>query len=100
MNEIESLKTEIIELKNIIQSKDNEIEELKKNLKKYTAPSRSKKYYESHKEEIKKRNSDYKKRTQYDKNIDPEKKKEKNRIAYIKRKNKQNIINGLHTDIS
>ncbi len=57
-----------------------ENDELKEKLKKYTAPSRSKKYYEIHKEElIKKSKDNYK-------NKDPEKIKEYNKKAYEKRK--------------
>ena len=42
-----------------------EISELKLHLKKYTAPSRNKTFYENHKEEIKKKAREYRKRTNY-----------------------------------
>jgi hypothetical protein len=40
-----------------------------------------KKYYESHKEEIKQRVREYKQKTNYDSNLPAEKKKEYNRTA-------------------
>jgi len=63
--------------------------DLKDKLKKYTAPNRSKKYYENHKEELIKKSKEY-----YDKK-DPEKIKEYNKRAYEKRKQllKQNNEN-------
>ena len=48
IKEIERLKTENEQLK-------KELNDTKEHLKKYTAPSRSKTYYENHKEEIKHR---------------------------------------------
>ena len=59
-----------------------DIEVLTEHLKKYTAPSRNKKYYEEHKEE----RINYSKT--YMKNLDPEKIKEYNKKAYQKRKEK------------
>ncbi len=65
--------------------------ELKEKLKKYTAPTRSKKYYENHKEEL------IKKSKEYHNKKDPEKIKEYNKKAYEKRKaNKiQNNLNNI-----
>jgi hypothetical protein len=63
-----------------------EIEILKAKLKNYTAPKRSKKFYENHKEEIKQKVKEYKEKTNY--SISKEKKKEYNKIAYLKRKEK------------
>jgi len=68
-----------------------EIEILKAKLKNYTAPKRSKKFYENHKEEIKQKVKEYKEKTNY--SISKEKKKEYNKIAYLKRKEKDNIEN-------
>jgi wyosine [tRNA(Phe)-imidazoG37] synthetase (radical SAM superfamily) len=65
-----------------------EIELLKIKLKNYTAPKRSKKFYESHKEEIKQKVKEYKEKTNYNNNITKEKKKEYNKIAYLKKKEK------------
>ena len=58
---------------------ENEI--LKEKLKKYTAPTRSKKFYENHKEEIQQKNKEYKEKTNYYTNLSPEKKKEYARTA-------------------
>ena len=44
---------------------EDEITALKEKLKKYTAPSRSKTYYENHKEEIIQKTKEYKNRTNY-----------------------------------
>ena len=50
---------------------------LKEKLKNYTAPPRSKTYYENHKDEIINKNKEYKKkRIMYMKFVSPEKKKE------------------------
>ena len=58
-----------------------EINLLKEHLKKYTAPSRSKTYYENHKEELLDKMKKYL--------PTPEKIKETNRKAYLKRKEKE-----------
>lgn len=52
-----------------------EIEILKEKLKNYTAPKRSKKFYENHKEEIKQKVKEYKEKTNYKSIISKEKKK-------------------------
>ena len=64
----------------------NEIETLKEKLKNYTAPKRSKKFYETHKEEIKQKVREYKEKTNYNSNIPKEKKQEYNKRAYLKKK--------------
>jgi hypothetical protein len=56
------------------------VAELEEKLKKYTAPARSKTYYENHKEELLEKMKKYK--------PTPEQIKEKNRKAYLKRKEK------------
>jgi len=61
------------------------IAELEEHLKKYTAPARSKTYYENHKEELLEKMKKYK--------PTPEQIKEKNRKAYLKRKEKMNESN-------
>jgi len=68
------LKQQIIDL-------EAKLLETQEHLKKYTAPSRNKKYYNTHKEIIKQK-------TQTAALVTPEKKKEYNRIAYLKRKEK------------
>ena len=50
---------ENILLKNKINKLEKEIIELKEHLKKYTAPTRYKKYYENHKEELLQKNREY-----------------------------------------
>ena len=72
-NIISQLENEII----ILQKQNKDLEE---RLKKYTAPSRSKKYYENHKEELLEKMKKYK--------PTPEQIKEKNKKAYLKRKEK------------
>jgi hypothetical protein len=59
--------------------------ETKENLKKYTAPSRSKTYYENHKDELLEKMKKYKQT--------PEQIKERNKKAYLKRKEKMKEIN-------
>jgi hypothetical protein len=73
MDEVNSLKEEIVVLK-------NKVMELEEKLKKYTAPARSKVYYETHKDELLEKMKQYKQT--------PEQIKERNRKAYLKRKEK------------
>lgn len=73
MDEIAILKIENEELK-------NKVVELEERLKKYTAPSRSKVYYENHKDELLEKMKKYKQT--------PQQIKERNRKAYLKRKEK------------
>jgi len=84
----EELINENLMLKEKIIKLENELEETKAHLKKYTAPSNMKKYYQNHKEEIKQRIKEYKEKNNYKPTIDSEKKKEYNRKAYLKRKEK------------
>ena len=85
--EYKSLKEEnllltvtVEKLKEEIEHGIKEIEELREHLKKYTAPTRSKKYYENHKEEIKEKQKEY--RT----TIESSKKAEYNKKYYLKKK--------------
>jgi len=73
MDELELLKKENEALK-------NKVIELEERLKKYTAPARSKTYYENHKEELLEKMKKYKQT--------PEQIKERNKKAYLKRKGK------------
>jgi hypothetical protein len=75
--ENESLKQELSKLY-------KQIEELNIHLKKYTAPSRHKNYYENHKNEILERNKAYE--------VPPEKKKIYARTAYLKKKEKEKLL--------
>ena len=61
---------------------------LKEKLKNYTAPPRSKTYYENHKDEIINKNKEYKKKTNYIYEVSPEKKKEYAKTAYLNKKEK------------
>ena len=74
----------LIEENKLLKEKINELTE---HLKKYTSPKRNKKFYENHKEELIKKAMIYKE-THKDKKQDPEKIKEYNRRAYLKRKEK------------
>jgi hypothetical protein len=65
---------------------ENELNQTKEHLKKYTAPSNMKKYYENHKEEIKQKVKEYKINTNYV--VPKEVIKERNKRAYQKRKEK------------
>ena len=65
-----------------------EVDLLKEKLKNYTAPKRSKKFYETHKEEIKQKVREYKEKINYNSNIPKEKKQEYNKRAYLKKKEK------------
>ena len=65
-----------------------EVDLWKEKLKNYTAPKRSKKFYETHKEEIKQKVREYKEKINYNSNIPKEKKQEYNKRAYLKKKEK------------
>ena len=91
---VEELTKEISFLKEENSKLQVELEKTKEHLKKYTAPSNMKKYYQNHKEEIIKKVKEYKEKNNYNPVIDVEKRKEYNKIAYQKRKEKlgnQNI---------
>lgn len=63
-----------------LQKTKDELYTTKEHLKKYTSPTRHKNYYENHKEEILEKMKQ--------KQPDPEKRKEINQRAYLKRKEK------------
>jgi outer membrane lipoprotein-sorting protein len=65
-----------------------ELKETKEHLKKYTAPTNMKKYYENHKDVIKQRVKEYKEKTNYTYTPTPEQKKQWARNAYLKKKEK------------
>ena len=75
-------------LKQKILSLEQEIEQLKEHLKKYTAPTRSKLFYENHKTTVLQKNKEYKDKTNYYLNLSNEKKKEYAKTAYLNKKNK------------
>jgi hypothetical protein len=60
-----------------IKDLEDENATLKEQLKKYTSPARNKKYYETHKEEIKQKNKE---------TITPDKKREYNQRYNLKKK--------------
>jgi hypothetical protein len=91
--DIESLLNDNNLLKDRILILENELKDTKEHLKKYTAPSNMKKYYQNHKEEIIKKVKEYKEKNNYKPIIDKEKRKEYNKIAYQKRKEKNKFEN-------
>lgn len=88
MEDYNNLKKEYDELKNKYNELLGKNEELNSHLKKYTSPERNKKYYQNHKEEVKKSVLEHRKKTGYQPHITPEKRKEYNKTAYLKRKQK------------
>ena len=72
-----------------IQELENNINDLKEKLKKYTAPKRNKTFYENHREEIIKKNKEYIQKNGIKSNKTPEQIKEYNKRAYEKRKLKK-----------
>jgi len=75
-----------VEYTKIIEELKKRVEELEERLKAYTNPVRNKKYYEKNKEQIIEKTKEYNKN--HKRVIDPEKIKEYNRKAYLKRKEK------------
>jgi len=74
-------KIKILEEEN--ENLKSELEQTKEHLKKYTAPSRHKTYYENHKEVILYKQKSYV--------VSSEKKKEYARKAYLNKKEKQKV---------
>lgn len=89
--ELEQLKLENETLKQQIINLNMEIEELKDHLKKYTSPTRAKKYYQNHKEDINKKNKEYKKKTNF--KVDPDKRKAYNKKYYENKKKEEDNLN-------
>jgi hypothetical protein len=84
---------ETINYKELYEKLLIEYNELKKKLKTYTAPKRSKTFYLNHKEEIKLKVKKYKEKKGYENLTTPEKRKEYNKRAYEKRKLKNLELN-------
>ena len=80
------MEEETINYKELYEKILIEYDELKKKLKTYTAPKRSKTFYENHKEEIIQKVKEYKEKTGYKSPRTPEQTKEYNKRAYEKRK--------------
>jgi hypothetical protein len=72
---------------------EDEVALLREKLKNYTAPKRSKKFYDVHKDEILQKNKEYKQKTNYYSNLSQEKKREYARTAYLNKKAKLDKIN-------
>ena len=85
MEELNNIKIDNEELKRKLILLEKENEELKEHLKKYTAPIRSKKYYENHKTELLNKMKENP--------IPSEKKKEYNKNYYLKKKKLKNDNN-------
>ena len=84
-----TLEEENVLLKLEIEKLVKELEETKQHLKKYTSPERNKKYYNEHKKEI----------IAKQKPTPSEKRKEYNRISYLRRKNKTELILNANDDL-
>jgi hypothetical protein len=67
-----------------IKDLEEENKRLKEHLKKYTAPTRNKTFYENHKEELKEKAREYRKKTGY--KPSKEKRREYARRYYLKKK--------------
>jgi hypothetical protein len=78
METFDNIKKENEDLKEKLFLLEKENEELKEHLKKYTAPARNKKYYETHKEKLLNKMKEIP--------IAPDKKKEYNKNYYFKKK--------------
>ena len=87
------MEEETINYKELYEKILIEYDELKKKLKTYTAPKRSKTFYENHKEEIIQKVKEYKEKTGYKSPRTPEQTKEYNKRAYEKRKLKKLLEN-------
>lgn len=81
------------ELLNKIKQLEFELDETKQHLKKYTAPDRSKIYYQTHKEEILIKKKEMS--TKQDSTISKERRKEINKRAYQKRKENMKESDGV-----
>lgn len=85
--EIENVKYENEELKQKVLFLENECNELKEHLKKYTNGDNNKRYYQKNKEKVKEQGANYLKKLAQE---NPDKLKEYRRKAYLKRKEKLN----------
>ena len=82
--DIENLQQTIRELTEKNAILEAELKETREHLKKYTAPTRHKKFYENHKDEILTRNKEY-----FEEKVTKEKRKEYARTAYLNQKEKK-----------
>jgi hypothetical protein len=86
LENIDIILEENISLKEKITLLEDENNKLNDKLKKYTSPDRNKKYYANHKDEIKQKIKEY--NIQNNIMVSSEKRKEYNKRAYLKRKEK------------
>lgn len=75
-------------LKEELEKTKLELNDTREHLKKYTAPTRNKVYYEGNKEKHKQLVKEYKEKTNYNALLSAEKKKEYARTAYLNKKAK------------
>ena len=92
-NKIKELEEELTKTKEQLIKTKEELTETKERLKKYTAPARSKTFYENHKEEIIQKVKDHKQNTNYTYIASPEQKIEWARTAYLNKKEKLKKMN-------
>jgi hypothetical protein len=83
--ESDPLRGYINQIKTENEALKKRIVELEESLKKYTSTHRQKKYYENHSNDVIQKNKEYTKKVR---ETNPEKVKEWNRTAYLKRKEK------------
>jgi hypothetical protein len=88
MDDKDELVKELTRLTERNSKLEEELEATKEHLKKYTAPSRARRYYENNKEVVKERSRIYRETTNY--KCTPEQRKAYNKRAYLKRKEKLN----------
>ena len=81
------------ELLEKIKLLEQELNETKEHLKKYTSPIRNKIYYEENKEKHKQKVKEYKEKINYNSTLTPEKKKEYARQSYQNKKAKMKKVN-------
>jgi len=84
---MEKLEEENSLLREEVKKLQAELEDTKQHLKRYTAPPSSRVYYQRHKEEVKERVKECRKKNGY--KSTPEQRQEYNKRSYLKRKEKQ-----------
>lgn len=89
MENFDDIQKENDKLKEKIILLEKENDKLKEHLKKYTNGENNKRYYEKNKEKVKQQGAEYLKKLSEE---NPEKLKEYRKKAYLKRKEKNNLI--------
>ena len=80
---MEELQKENIKLKELLDNREKQIEELKMKLKKYTNPDKNKRYYEKNKNKLLEKSKEYHEKLKLE---NPEHLKEMKRKSYLKKK--------------